>query len=72
MLPMDTAAGYLLTSAAVAYSTWSSSGIFCAIASMTKMRPLVAYPLMLFYIGFGIMSIFSSRGSGKLAAKAGL
>ena len=35
------------------------------------MRPLVAYPLMLFYVGFGIMGIFSSRGSGSLAGKVG-
>ena len=34
--------------------------------------PLVAYPLMLFYVGFGIMGIFSSRGSGQLAARANL
>lgn len=71
-LPMDTAAGYLLTSAAVAWCTYSSSGMFCAVGRMRSMRPLVAYPLMLFYVGFGIMGIFSSRGSGQLAAKAGL
>lgn len=28
------------------------------------MRGLVAYPLGLFYTGFGIMGIFSSKGSG--------
>ncbi len=31
------------------------------------MRALVAYPLALFYVGFGIMGIFSSRGTGNLA-----
>lgn len=36
------------------------------------MRVLVAYPLALFYVGFGIMAIFSSKGSGRLEAlKAG-
>ena len=69
-LPMDTAVGYLLTSAAVAWCTYSSSGMFCAVGRMRSMRPLVAYPLMLFYVGFGIMGIFSSRGSGSLAGKA--
>ncbi|MCJ1306673.1 hypothetical protein MMC25_000316 [Agyrium rufum] len=64
LLPMDTAVGYLLTSAAVAWCTYSSSGMFCAVGRMRSMRPLVAYPLMLFYVGFGIMGIFSSRGSG--------
>lgn len=33
---------------------------------MRGMRGLVAYPLALFYVGFGIMSIFSSRGRGGL------
>ncbi|MCJ1290339.1 Protein yipf5 [Xylographa carneopallida] len=70
-LPMDTAVGYLLTSMAVAWCTYSSSGMFCAVGRMRSMRPLVAYPLMLFYVGFGIMGIFSSRGSGSLAGKAG-
>ena len=72
VIPMDTLIGYLLTSAAVAWCTYSSSGMFCAVGRMRSMRPLVAYPLMLFYVGFGIMGIFSSRGSGQLAAKAGL
>lgn len=35
------------------------------------MRGLVAYPLALFYVGFGIMAIFSSRGSGSLEAMKG-
>jgi hypothetical protein len=68
-VPMDTAMGYFLTSAAVAWCTYSSSGMFCAVGRMRSMRPLVAYPLMLFYVGFGIMGIFSSRGSGSLAGK---
>ena len=91
-VPMDTALGYLLTSAAVAWvrlkhlyftyyirltkhkkkSVYSSSGMFSAAGRMRSQRPLVAYPLMLFYVGFGIMGIFSSRGSGNLAAKAGI
>lgn len=33
------------------------------------MRGLVAYPLALFYSGFGIMGIFSSRGTGMLEGK---
>ena len=69
-LPMDTALGYILTSAAIVWCTYSSSGMFCAVGRMRGMRGLVAYPLGLFYVGFGIMGIFSSRGSGNLAAKA--
>ena len=70
-IPMDTMLGYLLTTAAVGWCTYSSSGMFCAVAQMQGMRGLVAYPLALFYVVFGIMGIFSSRGSGTLAAKTG-
>ncbi|KAI9839796.1 MAG: hypothetical protein M1837_001995 [Sclerophora amabilis] len=70
LLPMDTALGYVLTSAAIVWCTYSSSGMFCAVGRMSGMRGLVAYPLALFYVGFGIMGIFSSRGTGNLAAKA--
>ncbi|KAI9833194.1 MAG: hypothetical protein M1819_003817 [Sarea resinae] len=69
LLPMDTALGYVLTISAIVWCTYSSSGMFCVVGRMRGMRGLVAYPLALFYAGFGIMSIFSSRGSGNLAAK---
>ncbi|RMZ83339.1 hypothetical protein DV737_g1674, partial [Chaetothyriales sp. CBS 132003] len=68
-LPMDTPLGYLLTAAAVGWCTYSSSGMFVSVARMSGMRGLVAYPLALFYSGFGIMGIFSSRGSGTLQGK---
>ncbi|CAI7583708.1 unnamed protein product [Penicillium pancosmium] len=71
MIPMDTLFGYLLTTAAVGWCTYSSSGMFCSVARMSGMRGLVAYPLALFYVVFGIMGIFSSRGTGSLAAKTG-
>lgn len=71
LIPMDTLFGYLLTTAAVGWCTYSSSGMFCSVARMSGMRGLVAYPLALFYVVFGIMGIFSSRGTGSLAAKTG-
>jgi hypothetical protein len=37
------------------------------LGRMTSMRGLVAYPMVLFYGSFGIMAIFSSRGTGQLA-----
>ena len=70
LIPMDTLSGYLLTTAAVGWCTYSSSGMFCVVARMSGMRGLVAYPLALFYVVFGIMGIFSSRGSGALVGKA--
>lgn len=72
VLPLDSFAGYCLVSLAIAWCTYSSSGMFCSVGRMTDMRGLVAYPLALFYVGFGIMAIFSSRGTGRLEAmKAG-
>ena len=69
IIPMDTPFGIILTSFAISWCTYSASGIFCAVGRMKAMRLLVAYPLGLFYVGFGIMSIFSSRGSGGSMAK---
>lgn len=70
VLPMDTMIGYILTMLAIAWCTYSASGMFCAVGRMSGMRGLVAYPLALFYVGFGIMSIFSSRGAGTLTKAA--
>ena len=67
VMPMDTPLGIVLTSLAILWSTYSASGIFCTVSRMRSMRALVAYPLALFYVGFGIMSVFSSKGSGSLA-----
>lgn len=69
-MPMDTPIGIVLTAAAILWSTYSASGMFCAVGRMRSMRALVAYPLALFYVGFGIMGIFSSRGGGASLAKA--
>ena len=59
--PMDSAGGYVISCAAIVWCTYSSSGMFCAVGRMRSMRGLVAYPLGLFYVGFGIMVIFSSK-----------
>jgi hypothetical protein len=67
VMPMDTPFGIILSCAAIMWCTASSSGMFCAVGRMRGMRALVAYPLALFYVGFGIMGIFSSRGSGSFA-----
>lgn len=67
VVPMDGFFGYILTTGAIVWCTTSASAMFCAVGRMRGMRGLVAYPLMLFYAGFGIMGIFSSRGTGTLA-----
>ncbi len=66
VMPMDTPLGIVMTTAAICWCTYSASGMFCAVGRMRGMRGLVAYPLALFYVGFGIMGIFSSRGSGAM------
>ncbi len=66
-MPMDTPLGIVMTSAAIMWCTYSASAMFCAVGRMRGMRGLVAYPLALFYVGFGIMGVFSSRGSGAIA-----
>ena len=58
---LDSAGGYVMSCAAIVWCTYSSSGMFCAVGRMRAMRGLVAYPLGLFYVGFGIMAIFSSK-----------
>ena len=70
-LPMDGPLGYILTSFAIAWCTYSASGMFCAVGRMSSMRGLVAYPLALFYGCFGLMGIFSSRGSGAIGTVSG-
>ena len=66
LLPLDSLGGYCVVSLAIAWCTYSSSAMFCVVGRMSNMRGLVAYPLALFYVGFGIMAIFSSRGAGRL------
>lgn len=67
VMPMDTPLGIVFTTAAICWCTYSASSMFCAVGRMRGMRGLVAYPLALFYVGFGIMGVFSSRGSGSMA-----
>ncbi|KAF0638013.1 hypothetical protein FPSE5266_10880 [Fusarium pseudograminearum] len=70
VMRMDTPIGIVATTAAILWCTYSASGMFCAVGQMKRMRGLVAYPLALFYVGFGIMGIFSSRGSGTFSGAA--
>ncbi|KAJ4304972.1 hypothetical protein N0V90_000500 [Kalmusia sp. IMI 367209] len=68
VVPLDGFFGYLLTSLAIVWCSYSSSSMFTIVGRMTSMRGLVAYPMVLFYGSFGIMAIFSSRGTGQLAS----
>lgn len=70
-VPMDSVVGYFATVGAVAWCTYSSSGMFVSVGRMQGMRGLVAYPTFLFYLTFGVMGVFSSRGLGALEKVAG-
>ncbi|KAF2687394.1 Yip1-domain-containing protein [Lentithecium fluviatile CBS 122367] len=70
-IPLDGYFGYILTSLSIVWCSYSSSSMFTVVGRMTSMRALVAYPMVLFYGSFGIMAIFSSRGTGQLAKAAG-
>lgn len=61
VVPMDSVPGYFLSTATIGWCTCSSSGMFCAVGRMKSMRGLVAHPLGLIYVGFGIMCIFLSK-----------
>ncbi|KAK3682355.1 hypothetical protein B0T22DRAFT_494088 [Podospora appendiculata] len=63
VMPMNSPLGIVIITAAITWCTYSASGIFSVCGRMRNMRLLVAYPLALFYVGFGIMGVFSSRGS---------
>lgn len=53
--------GYALGLSAVAWCTYSSSGIFVSYLQLSQMRALVAYPLTLFYGIFTLMTLFSDK-----------
>jgi len=67
--PLDGMLGYLLSVAAIVWSTYAASNMFVGVLGVREMRWLVAYPLALFYSVFGIMSIFGSKASGAVAPK---
>lgn len=56
---MDNSIGYIISTLAILWCTYSSSAIFVAVLQLSQMRVLVAYPLALFYGVFSIMTIFA-------------
>lgn len=86
VIPLDGLFGYIVTILSIMWCSYSSSSMFTIAGKslivvgqhtililagrMTSMRGLVAYPMVLFYGSFGIMAIFSSRGTGQLGKVA--
>lgn len=57
--------GYIISTLAILWCTYSSSAIFMTVLQLSEMRVLVAYPLALFYGVFSIMTIFAENVNKK-------
>lgn len=58
VVSLDLNLGYILSGLAVGWCTYSASGLFVTVLKLHNVRPLVAYPLGLFYFVFALMAIF--------------
>ena len=63
IVSLDTMFGYILSGLAVFWCTYSASGLFVTVLKLHNVRPLIAYPLCLFYIVFAMMAIFVENKS---------
>lgn len=57
-LPLDNFVGYVCSAIAVTWCTYSASGLFVVLLKLHNVRPLIAYPLGIFYAIFALMAIF--------------
>lgn len=60
-LPLDNLLGYVLSIVCVSWCTWAASGFFVRVLNLSNARPLVAYPLGMFYSVFALMTIFAEK-----------
>lgn len=58
VVTLDSMFGYLVSGLAVAWCTYSALGLFTTVLKLHNVRPLIAYPLGLFYFVFALMAIF--------------
>lgn len=63
---LDNMVGYLLSIFAIFWCTYSASGFLVVSLKLHNMRPLVAYPLAMFYTVFALMAIFVEKTDGAL------
>jgi hypothetical protein len=61
-LNLDSIAGYVLSITSIFWCAYSASGIFVSVLQMQNQRYLVAYPVMLFYASFALLTVFQHRG----------
>lgn len=58
VVSLDLMLGYILSGLAVSWCTYAASGLFVTVLKLHNVRPLIAYPLGLFYFVFALMAIF--------------
>ncbi|EGW31092.1 uncharacterized protein SPAPADRAFT_63019 [Spathaspora passalidarum NRRL Y-27907] len=58
---LDNLVGYILSTIAVLWCTYSASGFFVAVLKLHNVRLLIAYPLFMFYAVFALMAIFVEK-----------
>lgn len=58
---LDNVVGYVLSAIAVFWCTYSASGFFVSALKLHNVRPLIAYPLAMFYSVFALMAIFVEK-----------
>ncbi|CCH41649.1 putative membrane protein [Wickerhamomyces ciferrii] len=60
-LDLNNLFGYALSAFTIFWSTFSASGFFIAVLKLDNVRPLIAYPLAMFYSVFVLMAIFVEK-----------
>lgn len=60
-MSLDNYIGYFLCGVSVVWCTYLSSGFITSMLKLHNVRPLIAYPLSLFYTFFVLMAIFVEK-----------
>lgn len=61
VLQLNNLMGYIFAVVCVSWCTWAASGFFVRVLNLSNARPLVAYPLGMFYSVFALMTIFAGK-----------
>lgn len=61
LLHLNNMFGYILAVFCVSWCTWAASGFFVRVLNLSNARPLIAYPLGMFYSVFALMTIFAEK-----------
>lgn len=57
-MQLDNMMGYILSVMSVIWATYSASGFFVMSLGLDNVRPLIAYPVAMFYSVFVLMAVF--------------